>query len=303
MVDTWYKPAASGGQILSRLEVYNATICAMVELSLQEWNSKQPRNTFRRASGVGIQVAGAGYQVKSIMWTLYIVVSKFMESQEHFAEAEFKTRVKEEIYGFGRYFEKLSRGNHNRLDSTPPENSTLDAGAIGSEQITTSSASSPMTDLTISNHTATSLDTRLNAKDAVDFRAEWILNGKIYNARQVLSTIMKLIIDIGEEDPEHYSAGIAYYKTDGDFHILVHATSQAARENLKNYVVVFALQACADGLMRAAPGGRWQEFNGIIRWYAKIVGKILLRRGKLQPPPVLDDGAGLVDGENVAAVA
>ena len=269
-----------------------STIGALVELSLLEWNSTQPRSMFTRMPRVGIQVAGAYYQVKSIMWTLYIV-TKFMETERHFAEASFKTRVGQQVLGVGRFFENLDTSNSTGINESPLDIDRASADVTGDKKSTTHMSQEPITTLSVSKRTTTGLTAR--PKPMVDFRLEWLLDGKSFLAHQVLSAIMKLIIDVGAQDIDFYSPGIAFYTPDGDFHIIVHATSEEASENLRNYVIVFALQTCAGGLIDSRPGGRWQEFQGLIRWYGKIVGKILMRAGHLTPE-LPGDAESEVDG-------
>ena len=221
---------------------------------------------------VGIQVAGASYQVKNIMWTLY-KANKSMYQQNHFAEAKFKTLVEERVLGVGRYFAldeasttsngniTVSRARGDRVDGVP---STILAKEASS------------------NHSWPSPSLSAGPKPPITFTMEFLPSGQSFPPHFVFTVIQKLLIDIAEFDVAASNPGLVYYTTKGNFYILVRATSQASVENLKNYIIVFSLQALAGGLADDRPGGRWQEFKGLIKWYGKIVGIVTMRAGRSQ---------------------
>ena len=248
-VDTQYIPPPKG-QLLNKFDVYLATIGALAELAVEPWNRTKPHDRFLAQPEVGIGVTGSDFQVKSVIWTLYIV-NTFMEDKRQFAELNFKTFDGDRLLGVGKYF-KGSGGDNDVLS------------------------------LTISNHTNTGLTVvPPNPKPPISFTIEWIESGRTFQAHQIFFAIMKLIIDVAELEVDDPNPGILFYTPRWDFTIAIRATSKASVENLRNYIIVFSLQALAGGMARERIGGRWQELKGLIRWFGKIVGILLIKTGRV----------------------
>ena len=240
---------------MSKFDVYLSTVAAIVSEALKDWNLRQARLDFVESPRVGIRIAGSGLQVKNVMWTLFTAV-KFMDGQEHFGDMNFKTTVHDQVLGVGRYYSKP-----DLRDPLTLENATT--------RVSLSS---------IQHSTGTAIQAK--AKPRIQFRIVWTENGKEYRPSQILNCIMNLAINIGEHDADAGNPGIILYNSDGDFRILIRATSRASVQNLKNYIICYALQCLAEGLVYERPGGRFQEFQGLIQWYGKFVGQISLKTGR-----------------------
>ena len=285
VVTTYISPR---GQLFHKVDVYIATLGALADLALEDFQAAKKRDEFNSMPRIQIEAGGASYQVKTIMWTLY-TVNKFMLLQNEYAAANFQTKVGDKILGFGRYIlKKEVLKNAPSLtamaDSNITESNVLRRREdIGNELI-------PVTSITISNRTSTTLTISGKHEKGIKLNLTY-LPGRDFHSHEILQVMQKLVIDIGEADFMNVCPGIAFYSPEGDLTIAVHGTSEAGKDKFKNYMAVFALQALAGGL---AEDRRWQVCGGLIRWDGEIVGKFSVTEGSPLPPPPEPRPSGVI---------
>ena len=249
------------------MDVFMAAIHALTVLSIADWNSVVLRAKFDETPRVMVKVSGASLQAKHVMWSLY-TVCKFMVLNRRYATVRWKTMVGEQLLGVGQVLQ------------------SEEAMAMGGTQVNSSAAAAledniedsgvQSTDLTASGP----VDALKARRDGIRWHLEWPRRGAEFPSHEVLYSIMKLIIDIAELPTKDPNAGVMYYNADADFQLIICPRSEHVMEDVKNYIVVYALGGLAAGFAEdPKPGGRWQEFRGEFWWYGTKLGKAWMIKG------------------------
>ena len=244
-----------------------AAINTLTVLAIGDWNAPVLRARFDETPRVMIKVSGAHLQAKHVMWSLYIV-PKSMVRNKRFETVSWKTMVGEQLLGVGQVL--------------PSE----EAIAMGGSQFNSSAAAAHEDDTEGSGVPSTNLTASAPAeavrawRDGIRWNIQWPRVGEEFPSHQVLYSIMKMIIDLAELPTNEGNAGLMYYNDEGGFQLIICPKSIHAIEDLKNYIMVYALAAAAGGFADdPRPGGRWQEFKGEFWWYGTKLGRAYMVKG------------------------
>lgn len=315
-VETWYSTSVNCER-LRKLDVYISAIGAIVVAAHTPFNDVAAPTLFDTMPRVDFKVSGRSWKVKHVLWTIFEVV-RFMENEDNFAEAKFKSMLGKELLGVGQVLKKTfalggagpyaagnrtlgaAEGDAVEMDEDSSSTSTKttytpddsDAEHESSDIIKVDDHQAPAR----RNGSATVTTTSLSAKPRhlVSVKLGFPSMRSIYDSGKVLRAIMRVIIDTAQYPLDEPNVGLVYFDPTGDFHIIVRPTSEANMHKLKGYVIVYALQAAAGELADDRPGGLWTVFSGIIRWKGEIVGLMDLKAGKPTLKPEVPSDTGTV---------
>ncbi|KAG8526644.1 uncharacterized protein KY384_008073 [Bacidia gigantensis] len=245
------------GQILGRYDAWLAVVNCLAQEAVKGWNDPEifvdcPSRVVRIKVIRDRQAVDPPLLVQHVIWSLFIVASKFWEEREppHYAETIFQPRMNAQTLGAGQ--------NFRRAELVPLRTGDRGLGGLDLQNLKTNAP--PGVDKVKIDY-----DPDLTAPPLCTPIAFYLL-------------LMKAITRLAPMNKEELTPGFKFYDRKNDMTFNLGRKDEA--DDLRQYQIVAILNLLADLMYNQPVNDRFRPFYGKVRWNGVIVAYLGFDKGQ-----------------------